>query len=53
MRALWGMNPADLIGKSCLELVHPDDKKNLLPLLKQYINQKVKRLLTGKSNGTF
>ena len=46
---LMGYEPEDLIGKSCLELVHPDDKKNLLPLLKQYINQKVKHLLTGKS----
>jgi PAS domain S-box-containing protein len=46
---LMGYEPGDLIGKSCLELVHPDDKKNLLPLLKQYINQKVKHLLTGKS----
>jgi PAS domain S-box-containing protein len=46
---LMGYDPADLIGKSCLDLVHPEDKKNLLPLLKQYINQKVKHLLTGKS----
>ena len=46
---LMGYEPDDLIGKSSLELVHPDDKKNLLPLLKQYINQKVKHLLTGKS----
>ncbi|MCX5902051.1 MAG: PAS domain S-box protein, partial [Proteobacteria bacterium] len=46
---LMGYEPGDIIGKSCLELVHPDDKKNLLPLLKQYINQKVKHLLTGKS----
>jgi len=46
---LMGYEPGDIIGKSCLELVHPDDKKNLLPLLKQYINQKVKHLVTGKA----
>ena len=45
---IMGYEPADLIGKSSLELVHPDDKKNLMPLLKQYINQKVRRVLTGK-----
>ena len=46
---IMGYDPADLIGKSSLELVHPDDKKNLMPLLKQYINQKVRRVLTGKA----
>ena len=46
---IMGYDPADLIGKSSLELVHPDDRKNLMPLLKQYINQKVKRVLTGKA----
>jgi PAS domain S-box-containing protein len=45
---IMGYEPGDLIGKSSLDLVHPEDKKNLMPLLKQYINQKIKRLLTGK-----
>ena len=46
---IMGYEPEDLMGKSCLDLVHPDDKKNLLPLLKKYIGQKVTHLLTGKS----
>lgn len=50
---IMGYEPVDLIGKSCLDLVHPDDRKNLLPLLKQYINQKVKRVLTGKTPELF
>jgi PAS domain S-box-containing protein len=43
-----GYEPEDLIGKSSLDLIHPDDRKNLLPLLIKYINQKLKGLLTGK-----
>ena len=50
---IMGYEPGDLMGKSCLDLVHPDDRKNLLPLLKQYINQKVKRVLTGKTPELF
>ena len=50
---IMGYEPGDLMGKSSLDLVHPEDKKNLLPLLKQYINQKVTRLLTGKSSELF
>ena len=47
---IMGYEPEDLMGKSCLAFVHPDDKKNLFPLLKKYIGQKVKHLLTGKSS---
>jgi PAS domain S-box-containing protein len=43
-----GYAPEDLIGKSSLDLIHPDDRKKLLPLLIKYINKKVKGLLTGK-----
>lgn len=43
-----GYAPEDLIGKPSLDLIHPDDKKKLLPLLIKYLNQKVKGLLTGK-----
>ncbi len=43
-----GYDPDDLIGKPSLDLIHPDDKKKLFPLLIDYINQKVKGLLTGK-----
>jgi PAS domain S-box-containing protein len=50
---IMGYEPADLIGKSSLELVHPDDRKNLLPLLKQYLNQTVKRIFTGSTPELF
>ena len=43
-----GYDPEDLIGKSSFDLIHPDDRKKLLPLLTKYISQKVKGLLTGK-----
>ena len=43
-----GYEPEDLIGKSSLDLIHPEDRKKLLPLLTKYISQKVKGLLTGK-----
>ncbi len=30
------------------DFIHPDDKKNLFPLLKKYVNLKIKKLLSGK-----
>jgi PAS domain S-box-containing protein len=47
-KRIMGYEPEDLIGKPSLELIHPDDKTNLLPLLKQYVEKKVHKLLTGK-----
>ena len=43
-----GYKPEELIGKPALDLIHPDDKKELLPLLSQYVTAKLKTLLTRK-----
>jgi PAS domain S-box-containing protein len=43
-----GYEPEELIGKSPFDFIHPDDKNKLFPILKKYINTKVKKLLTGK-----
>jgi PAS domain S-box-containing protein len=48
VKSLLGYDPKDLIGKSFFDFIHPDDKKVLYPLLKNYVNQKIKKLLTGK-----
>jgi diguanylate cyclase (GGDEF)-like protein/PAS domain S-box-containing protein len=49
--ALMGYKPQELIGKSCFQFVHPADKKQLRPLLKEYVKAKVKRASTkGDSN---
>jgi len=47
-KKILGYEPEDLIGKPCFDFIHPDDKKNLLPLLKKYVSAKAKRLLTRK-----
>ena len=43
-----GYEPEELLGKSPFDFIHPDDKKKLFPILKDYINAKLKKLLTGK-----
>lgn len=43
-----GYEPEELVGKSPLEFIHPDDKKKLFPILKNYVNAKIKKLLPGK-----
>lgn len=45
-----GYESSDLIGESVFDLVHPDDKKRLLPLLKKYVGMKAKKLFTGKDS---
>ena len=45
---IMGYKPEDLIGKPCLDFIHPDNKKVLLSLLKEYISGKAKKLITGK-----
>ncbi|MFC2020860.1 PAS domain S-box protein [Chloroflexota bacterium] len=46
----YGYEPEELIGKSCFDLIHLDDKKQLLSLLQHYITLKVKGLLTGRES---
>ncbi|MCK4678064.1 MAG: PAS domain S-box protein [Bacteroidales bacterium] len=48
IKAMSGYEPEEMLGRSVFEFIHPDDKKNLLPLLKKYVNLKIKKLLTGK-----
>jgi len=43
-----GYEPEELIGKSPFDFIHPDDKKKLFPILKDYVNAKLKKIFTGK-----
>jgi PAS domain S-box-containing protein len=43
-----GYEPEELIGKSPFDFIHPDDKKKLFPILKDYINAKLKKFFTSK-----
>jgi len=47
-KRLLGYEPKELIGKSGLDYIHPDDKNKILPLLKRYLSLKIKNLL-GKT----
>ncbi len=48
VKAVSGYEPEEMLGRSTFEFIHPDDKKKLYPLLKQYVNLKIKKVLTGK-----
>ncbi len=37
-----GYEPADLIGKSGLSMIHPDDREKLQPLLRKYVKMKLR-----------
>ena len=45
-----GYDPEELVGKSPFDFIHPDDKKKLLPILKKYINARLKKLFTGEES---
>ncbi len=50
VKTTLGYMPEEIVGKSFFDFIHPDDKKALLPLLKSYLQKKVKNLLTGKES---
>ncbi len=45
-----GYEPAELIGTSALDRIHPDDKKTLLPLMLKYVRSKLADLFRMKMN---
>jgi PAS domain S-box-containing protein len=45
---IGGYEPEELLDKSPFDFIHSDDKKKLFPILKDYINAKVKKFFTGK-----
>ena len=47
---IGGYDHEELLDKSPFDFIHPDDRKKLFPLLKKYMNAKVKKLLTGKES---
>jgi len=49
---IGGYEPEELLDKSPFLFIHPDDKKKLFPILKDYINAKVKKFFTGKELST-
>lgn len=46
-KIVLGYESKDLIGQSAFKFIHPNDKKELFPLLKKYIEAKSKRILNG------
>jgi PAS domain S-box-containing protein len=50
VKSVLGYNSEDLLGKSFFDFIHPEDKKALFPVLKKYVNLKIKKLLTGKES---
>ncbi|TES92872.1 MAG: PAS domain S-box protein, partial [Candidatus Cloacimonadota bacterium] len=48
-----GYKPEELIGKSGLNMMHPEDKKRLVPLLMKYTKAKISKLLKLKQEGIF
>jgi PAS domain S-box-containing protein len=46
-----GYESEDLVGKSGVDLLHPDDKKRIVPLIAKYAGIKMKELVGLKSEG--
>ena len=44
---VMGYTPAELVGKPGFDFIHPDDREKFLPLLKNYLGLKIKKILTG------
>ncbi len=53
VKTVLDYDPEDLIGKSFFDFIHPGDRKVLIPLLKTYVNQKIKKLFTGEELPTY
>ncbi len=49
----FGYEPEELIGTPCFDIIHPDDKKNLFPLLKKYIKKMGKDFFGIKGSEIF
>ena len=52
-KAIMGYEPEELIGTSSFQVVHPHDKKKLLPLLKKYFHSKTKKLFSSTELDTY
>jgi PAS domain S-box-containing protein len=48
---LLGYPPEELLGKSGLQMIHPDDRKRLIPLLTRYAGLRIRDLLRLKTEG--
>ena len=48
---ILGYAPEHLIGKPCFDFIHPDDKKDLLCLLRKYVDSYHGKLQTAKDLG--
>lgn len=46
-KELTGFSPEEYIGKSPMDLIHPDDKIKILPILKEYLSYNLKNLLNS------
>ena len=50
---IFGYTSEELIGKSGLDFIHPEDKKRLLPLLMKYVGAKAKKIFTGTDKSVY
>ncbi len=47
IKLILGYEPEELVGKSGIKFIHPDDRKKLILLLGKYIQLKIKKSLPG------